>query len=141
VYYEEGKQPLTKYFDEEERQKISSLYSALSGDMLLFSNYDGSKAVSDFFVSGVGRWFYCCPPNYYYKTTLKSDHGNINLRDRQIPFIICGKAVEAGVVDEADQVDMAPTVAEILGFDMTGADGESIVEVDETTGRIKIKSE
>jgi len=56
--------------------------------------------------------------------------GGILESDRLIPFVICGEPVKGKnrvISEPKNQVDVAPTIAGILGFTMPEADGKNIL--------------
>lgn len=58
-----------------------------------------------------------------YKTA-KASHGGLPYKEQQTTFIACGPSVKQGVViDQANLVDMAPTMAAMLQFKMQDVDG------------------
>lgn len=123
---------LTEYFTDDEAFRINMLYNGVySGDIVILANYDDSAQSEGYYLSD-SDWVYAykyllsgdpnCPNPF------GADHGNICSSDLEIPFIIAGKPLEgkSASVPKAEQVDIAPTVADILGFEMPGADGKSI---------------
>jgi arylsulfatase A-like enzyme len=62
---------------------------------------------------------------HFYKQPIKATHGNINSGDLEIPIIFAGKGIKKGIDDNpASIVDVAPTVASLLGFEMNRIDGK-----------------
>jgi predicted AlkP superfamily pyrophosphatase or phosphodiesterase len=86
--------------------KINREYRHINApDVMLFSSYDEG-------------W-------HFYKQPIKATHGNINSGDLEIPIIFAGKGIKKGIDDNpASIVDVAPTVASLLGFEMNRIDGK-----------------
>lgn len=64
-----------------------------------------------------------------YKTA-KAGHGGLPYKEQHTTFIARGPNVRQGVVIErADLVDMAPTMAAMLGFEMKDVDGKALTEM------------
>ncbi len=64
-----------------------------------------------------------------YKFSFAS-HGHLPSKEEQTTFIACGPNVKEGVVVEvAQMVDEAPTLAKMLGFEMEDIDGRIIEEI------------
>lgn len=81
-----------------------------SPDIMLFSNY------ADGF--------------HFYKDPLMAIHGNISPTDFDIPLMMAGEGIDKGVnPQEASIVDIAPTVASLMGFSMRKTDGKILVEM------------
>jgi hypothetical protein len=58
----------------------------------------------------------------------KSNHGNINHGDSNIPFMIGGAPILSMTIAEAASiVDVAPTIAGLLGFSLGDVDGRDIL--------------
>jgi len=69
-------------------------------------------------------------PNGYYCTHQNENtHGHLWNTDMYIPMIFCGKPMEGlrTIVPSANVTDVAPTVAELLGFPFETAEGRSLV--------------
>ena len=67
--------------------------------------------------------------NEDYRTSVGT-HGHIPTRGSQPALILCGPDIPKGKeVTYARNIDIAPTCAHILGFDMPGCDGSIIKEV------------
>lgn len=83
--------------------RISKLDSERSGDLILLANYSGG---------------------YYFEShSYLGDHGNLNPEDSYVPLIISGPGIRRGTLTSANTVDIAPTIANLLGFSMPNADG------------------
>lgn len=64
-----------------------------------------------------------------YKTAVAS-HGCLPFKDQTTTFMAMGPSVKEGIiVDKAQMVDEAPTMAKILGFHMPDTDGKAIAEI------------
>ena len=114
---------LSVYFDSSEEEAIKKLYSEDSGDVIILTNFE-----EGYDVYSPPRIGYCCLKNC--DELLRSDHGSILESDRLIPFVIFGEPVKgkSRVISEPkNQVDVAPTIAGILGFTMPEADGKNIL--------------
>ena len=58
-----------------------------------------------------------------YKTA-KASHGGLPYKEQHTTFIACGPNVKQGaVIEQANLVDMAPTMAAMLNFKMQDVDG------------------
>lgn len=105
---------LTKYFTDDESMRVNNLYHKdYSGDVVIMANYDNSAESEGFYLEDPywsSNVITICP------SPMKATHGNINSNDLKIPFIIAGRKVTSASISEAEQVDIAPTVADILGF-------------------------
>ena len=67
--------------------------------------------------------------NEDYRTSVGT-HGHIPTRGSQPALVLCGPGVKVGtVLEKAHNVDIAPTCAALLGFEMPGADGRVLVEL------------
>jgi len=79
-------------------------YSPLAPDVMIFSNYrDGY---------------------HFYRDPLSANHGNISADDLNIPIIFSGNGIKCGENrEEVSIVDIAPTIANKMGFSMESADG------------------
>jgi len=66
---------------------------------------------------------------WYADDEVESNHGSLYPLDSYIPFVVAGEplAGRSEMVKEATVVDVAATVADILGFDDGGMEGESIL--------------
>ena len=65
---------------------------------------------------------------YYFGDKVKAgEHGNLRFEDSMIPFVVSGPGIPDKTIPFARLVDLAPTVAKIMGFDMSGADGKSVL--------------
>ncbi len=83
--------------------RISKLDSERSGDLILLANYSGG---------------------YYFEShSYLGDHGNLNPEDSYVPLIISGPGIRRGTLTSASTVDIAPTIANLLGFSMPNANG------------------
>ena len=57
-------------------------------------------------------------------------HGSCPERQENTTFIACGPSVRKGVViEKAEMVDEAPTMARMIGFDMPDIDGRTLDEM------------
>ena len=86
---------------------FENLNSPLTGDIIVLPNRDLGYTISE---------------------EVENDHGSIYPEDMYIPMIFAG-APYAGmteIVPEGSIVDVAPTVADLLGFDMPNAQGRSL---------------
>jgi len=92
------------------RERIEGLYSDRSGDIILLAEY----------------------PYYFAQERMKGEHGNLGAQDSKVPLIISGPGVKKNVeMCSARNIDMAPTIADLLGFSMPDADG-SVLKVRQT---------
>lgn len=67
--------------------------------------------------------------NEDYRTSVGT-HGHIPTRGSQPALVISGPGIPAGrVIEKANNVDIAPTCAALLGFEMPGADGRVLKEL------------
>ncbi|MEG0319894.1 MAG: hypothetical protein RR627_08370, partial [Niameybacter sp.] len=67
--------------------------------------------------------------NEDYRTSVGT-HGHIPTRGSQPALVLCGPGVKSGVVlEKGHNVDIAPTCAALLGFEMPGADGRVLTEL------------
>lgn len=126
------------YFKPSEIKALESLYSGDTpeslrlgdaGDVVILTNFEGEYDTYDSLV------VYCCITGC--DELLRSDHGNILDSDRLIPFVIFGEKVKEmpfrGEVCfgsnsfDSNQVNVAPTVAVLLGFPMSQVDGKNIL--------------
>ena len=103
-----GENPMNLSMKKMEEKINREYWSGNSPDIMLFSNYaDGY---------------------HFYKEPLMSIHGNISATDFNIPLIIAGKGMEKGLnSQETSIVDIAPTVASLMGFSMKKTDGKIII--------------
>ena len=71
---------------------------------------------------------------YFAGSELVGEHGGLSLTESFIPMIFSGPTIRKGVTDPtpARSIDMAKTLADLLGFSMPEADG-SILPVKEQT--------
>ena len=77
-------------------------------DIMLFSNYNKGY--------------------HFYKQPISAMHGNINRGDMAIPLIFCGNGIKKGTSDKSVSiVDITPTIASLMGFNMDNVDGEVIL--------------
>lgn len=113
---------LNVYFNSSEEKAINNLFSENSGDVIIMANFDKGY---DIYTTTIG---YCCSDLASCFDVLYSDHGSILDSDRLITFVICGTPVKGRVISEdTNQVDVAPTIAGMLGFTMPQADGKDIL--------------
>jgi predicted AlkP superfamily pyrophosphatase or phosphodiesterase len=104
-------QDLTAYFSGKEDiypdavARINGLDSARSGDIILLSNYNNK-----YYFSGEAH---------------KGEHGHLYKDDTYIPLIFSGPSIKKNVALDtpARNIDMARTLADLLGFSMPDADG------------------
>lgn len=65
--------------------------------------------------------------NYFFTTTLPLDHGTPYDYDTHVPLVVLGAGIAAGRRTEAVAgVDIAPTVARLLGIEAPAADGRAV---------------
>ncbi len=83
--------------------RINKLDSQRSGDLILLANYTGGY--------------------FFDSKAFSGDHGNLNPDDSYVPLIISGPGIKHGTLTSARTVDIAPTIANLLGFSMPEADG------------------
>jgi hypothetical protein len=107
-------QDLSTFFSGKESQypdaieRIEGLDSERSGDIILVANYSYDDAYS----------------NYFAGDTMLGEHGNLNAEDTFVPLIISGPTIKKGETpDSARTIDIAPTIASILGFGISNTDG------------------
>ncbi len=83
--------------------RFSKLDSERSGDLILLANYSGG---------------------YYFEShSYLGDHGNLNPNDSYVPLIISGPGIRHDTLTSARTIDIAPTIANLLGFAMPNSDG------------------
>ena len=67
--------------------------------------------------------------NEDYRTSVGT-HGHIPTRGSQPALVFSGPGIPQGkVIDYARNIDIAPTCAHLLGFEMTGCDGRVLTEI------------
>ena len=108
VYDGGGLQPLSvlegKYPSAVER--VEGLNSGRSGDIILLANYGDGFYFEDEPKLGV--------------------HGNLNWEDTYVPLIFSNPGMGSCSLSGARNVDIAPTIADLMGFRMDGVDGVSL---------------
>jgi len=99
-------------------RRIEGLSHTRSGDILLLPAYPGGYHFS----AGSG-----------FSALLKAEHGSLYPGDSYIPFIIAGKPLDRSITVAGLRsiVDVAPTIADLLGFYRgieNSFDGKSVME-------------
>lgn len=118
VYTGQGKtQDLQTFFEADPYygnavDRIQGLYSTRSGDIILLAK---------------DSW-------YFADGKFNGEHGGLSLAESYIPMIFSGPTIRKGVTDPtpARSIDLAKTLADLLGFSMPEADGR-ILPVKEHT--------
>ncbi|MFH1774557.1 MAG: S8 family serine peptidase [Methanobacteriota archaeon] len=90
--------------------RIKSLDSSRSGDIILLANY-GSK--------------------YYFENSEEAGtHGGLNDKDTYVPLIIAGPGVKHDTFSSARTIDVTPTIVNLLlGIEMSNVDGRVLEEI------------
>lgn len=66
-------------------------------------------------------------PNYLVSRSLGTTHGSVYSYDQQVPIVFIGEAFKAEKVNEkVSTVDIAPTLAKLLGISYDGFDGRAL---------------
>lgn len=120
---------LEAFFDENERQRIAKFCSDYSGDIILLANYSDNFAGYAFDNQSLVLVPVSKPPFFIPLLQYnESNHGNVNNGDSHIPFILGGQPLTSQTIEKASIVDVAPTVAGLLGFTMgDDIDGNDIL--------------
>ncbi|MCQ6962291.1 alkaline phosphatase family protein [Methanolobus chelungpuianus] len=106
----------TDYVDAVNR--INGLNSARSGDIVLLAN-------------SADGW-------YFDNDEQESEHGGLSPDESYIPLIFSGPTIRKGVdTTPASNIDMATTIADLLGFSMPKADGKVLPVQDSFGYRVK----
>lgn len=90
-------------------ERIQGLYSERSGDVILVADY----------------------PHYFDDKPSAGTHGNLDAEDSYVPLIFSGPGIKHGkTIDvSARTVDIAPTIANLLGASLENVDGRVLTEI------------
>ncbi|MFH1403650.1 MAG: CARDB domain-containing protein [Candidatus Altiarchaeota archaeon] len=90
------------------KERIEGLNSERSGDIILLANYDDGY--------------------YFDANPVKGEHGNLNDEDTYTPLIFSHPQLAGCNFGHARNIDIAPTIAHLMGFEMPGADGKPLFD-------------
>lgn len=110
-HYVDGEIHNLSYFEDnpdypDGASRIQGLNCERSGDIILLANY---------------------ALDYYFENEPKKGvHGNLWWEDSLVPLVFSHPGMDSCTGSGAKNIDIAPTIAELMGFEMPGADGKSL---------------
>lgn len=112
VFHDDALVPVEKFFWNKLNQyphafqNIYGLNCPRSGDIVIFTDFE--------------RGF------YFSDETVPRSHGSLSPDDMSIPILFSGPGIRRRIIERAGIIDIAPTIARLLGADFSGMDGHPL---------------